>query len=54
VWLRALVVITALFSTAVVFRVAQLGGDISHHSTILQSTPRPASVPVEPMPPREE
>ena len=52
VWLRALVVVLGLWSTAVMFRVAQLGGDIAHHSTILQTTPRPAGVPVETPPAR--
>lgn len=47
VWLRALVVVASLFSTTVIFRAAQLGGDITHHSTILQTTPRPAGVPIE-------
>lgn len=45
VWLRALVVISALFGCALVYRTASLGGDIVHHSTVLKSTPRPASVP---------
>ena len=45
VWLRALVVISALFGCALVYRTASLGGDILHHSTILEQTPRPASVP---------
>ena len=53
VWLRALVVISALFATVVVFRAAQLGGDITHHSTILKTTPRPPGVPVESLPPRD-
>jgi hypothetical protein len=42
--------VLGLWSTSVMFRVAQLGGDIAHHSTILQTTPRPAGVPEE-MPP---
>ena len=54
VWLRALVLVSSLFATVVVYRAAKLGGDISHHSTVLQSTPRPASVPVEQPPPRGE
>lgn len=45
VWLRALVVVSALFGCALVYRTASLGGDILHHSTVLQTTPRPASVP---------
>src|SRR3954462_7854108 len=35
VWLRALVVVVALFSTTVIYRAAKLGGDVTHHSTIL-------------------
>ena len=48
VWLRALVVVSALFGCALVYRTASLGGDIIHHSTVLQTTPRPASVPAPP------
>ena len=48
VWLRALVVASALFGCALVYRTASLGGAILHHSTVLQSTPRPASVPAPP------
>jgi uncharacterized membrane protein len=44
-WLRALVVLSALVGCALVYRTASLGGAILHHSTVLQSTPRPASVP---------
>jgi uncharacterized membrane protein len=47
-WLRALVIVSALFGCALVYRTASLGGDILHHSTVLQSTPRPASVPAPP------
>ena len=47
-WLRALVVLSALVGCALVYRTASLGGDIVHHSTVLQSTPRPASVPAPP------
>lgn len=46
VWLRTLVVLSALFGCALVYRTAALGGDIVHHSEILRTTPRPASVPV--------
>ncbi|HEX2780818.1 MAG TPA: hypothetical protein VHM30_15055 [Gemmatimonadaceae bacterium] len=53
-WLRALVLASALLGTATVFRAAQLGGDITHHSTILKTTPRPAGVPVESLPPRPD
>ena len=45
VWLRTLVVLSALFGCALVYRTASLGGDILHHSTVLRTTPRPASVP---------
>jgi uncharacterized membrane protein len=45
VWLRALVVFSALFGCALVYRTAALGGDILHRSTVLEQTPRPASVP---------
>jgi uncharacterized membrane protein len=48
VWLRALVVFSALFGCALVYRTASLGGDILHHSTVLQTTPRPASLPAPP------
>ncbi len=48
VWLRALVVLSALVGCVLVYRTASLGGDIVHHSTVLQSTPRPASVPAPP------
>jgi len=51
-WLRALVVVSALFGCTLVFRTAQLGGDILHHSTVLQQTPRPASVPMPAPDPR--
>jgi uncharacterized membrane protein len=44
-WLRALVIVSALFGCALVYRTAALGGDILHHSEVLQATPRPASVP---------
>jgi uncharacterized membrane protein len=44
-WLRALVVVSALFGCSLVYRTAALGGDIVHHSEILRTTPRPASVP---------
>ena len=54
VWLRALVVISALFGCALVYRTASLGGDIVHHSTVLQSTPRPASVPAPPPDQRDQ
>ncbi|NUQ20824.1 MAG: hypothetical protein HOQ09_07670 [Gemmatimonadaceae bacterium] len=54
VWLRALVVLSALFATVVVFRAAQLGGDITHHSTVLRTTPRPPGVPVESLPGRRD
>ena len=47
-WLRGLVVVSALVGCALVYRTASLGGDILHHSTVLQSTPRPASVPAPP------
>lgn len=53
VWLRALVVLSALFGCALVYRTAALGGDILHHSEILQTTPRPASVPAPVGAPRE-
>ena len=53
VWLRALVVASALFGCALVYRTASLGGDILHHSTILQTTSRPASVPVPADEPRQ-
>lgn len=52
-WLRALVLVSALNSCALVFRTASLGGDIVHHSEILNTTPRPASVPVPPAGPGE-
>ena len=52
-WLRALVVLSALFGCALVYRTASLGGDILHHSTVLQTTPRPASVPA-PAPDRRD
>ena len=52
VWLRALVVISALFGSALMYRASALGGAILHHSTVLQSTPRPASVPA-PAPERD-
>jgi uncharacterized membrane protein len=53
VWLRALVVASALFGCALVYRTASLGGDILHHSKILQTTPRPASVPIPADEPRQ-
>lgn len=45
VWLRALVLASALNGCALAFRTASLGGAIVHHSEILNTTPRPASVP---------
>ena len=45
VWLRALVLVSALNGSALVIRTASLGGDILHRSEILKTTPRPASVP---------
>ena len=45
-WLRALVVLSALLGCALVYRTAALGGDILHHSAILEKTHRPASLPV--------
>lgn len=45
VWLRALVVVSALVGSAAMYRTSALGGAILHHSTVLQSVPRPASVP---------
>ncbi len=53
IWLRALVLISALNGCALVFRTASLGGAIVHHSEILDTTPRPASVPVPPAEPGE-
>ena len=47
-WLRGLVVLSALVGLVLIYRTASLGGDIVHHSTVLQSTPRPASVPAPP------
>lgn len=52
-WLRALVVLSALVGCALVYRTASLGGDILHHSTVLQTTPRPASVPAPAPGPRD-
>ena len=52
-WLRALVLVSALNGCALVFRTASLGGNIVHHSEILNTTPRPASVPVPAAPPGE-
>jgi len=52
VWLRALVVVSALFGCALVYRTASLGGAILHHSTVLEQTPRPASVPAPAPDPR--
>ena len=54
VWLRALVVFSALFGCALVYRTAKLGGEILHHSTVLERTPRPASVPAPAPDPRRE
>ena len=53
VWLRALVLVSALNGCALVFRTASLGGNIVHHSEILDTTPRPASVPLPPPEPGE-
>ena len=44
-WLQGLVLVAALFGCALVYRTASLGGDILHHSEVLRTTPRPASVP---------
>ena len=46
--------ISALFGCALVYRTASLGGDIVHHSTVLQSTPRPAAVPAPPPDQRDQ